>query len=169
MWKPIEKRHRIPNKSIESKSDHVNISRYEFLQELDNSLPQNDVHLCQTSKGYEQSILVGEETESVNNLIRSTQETEMTSSKEHFKVSSASRPIHRYIKRSSTLRGLNANFIHTIPLNSLVENNCDVAVTRWNATYGFEFLKFLGDMVDNGDAAIRVHVLFKSMQSLVGF
>ena len=169
VWKPIEKRHTIPNKSIESKSDHVNTSRYEVLQEPDNSLPQNEVNLGQTSKGSEQSILVGEETESVNNLVRSTQETKMTSSKEHFKESSASRPSHRSIKRSSTLRGLNANFIRTIPLKSIVENNCDVEVTRWNATYGFEFLKFLGDMVDNGNAAIRVHVLFRSMQSLVGF
>ena len=69
MWKPIEKRHTIPNKSIESNSDHVNISRYEVLQELDNSLPKNNVYLCQTSKGSEQSTLAGQETESVNNLV----------------------------------------------------------------------------------------------------
>ena len=124
----------------------------------------------QTSKGSEQSSLPGEETESVSNLVMSTQsKTKTISSKEHLKVSNASRSCHRSIKRSSSLRGLNANFIRTIPINSLVENNCDVAVTRWNATYGFEFLKFLGDMVDNGNAAIRVHVLFRSMQSLVGF
>ena len=61
------------------------------------------------------------------------------------------------------------NFIHTIPINSQVENTCNFEVTRWNDTYGFKFLKILGDMVDNGDAAIRVHVLFKTMQSLVGF
>ena len=48
------------------------------------------------------------------------------------------------------------NFIHTIPINCQVENTCDFVVTRWNATYGFEILKFLGDMVDNGDASIRV-------------
>ena len=61
------------------------------------------------------------------------------------------------------------NFIHTTPINCQVENTCDFVVTRWNATYGFEILKFLGDMVDNGDASIRVHILFKSIQSLVGF
>ena len=27
----------------------------------------------------------------------------------------------------------------------------------------------MGDIVDNGNASIRVHVLFKTMQSLVGF
>ena len=67
------------------------------------------------------------------------------------------------------MRGLNANFIRTIPINSQVESTSDFAINRWNATYGFEFLKFLGDIVDNGNASIRVHVLFKTMQSLVGF
>ena len=95
--------------------------------------------------------------------------TTNVSSKQKLNLLNSSRPLHRSIKRSSSLRGLNVNFIRTIPINSQVENTCDFAVTRWNATYGFEFLKFLGDMVDNGDASIRVHVLFKTMQSLVGF
>ena len=69
----------------------------------------------------------------------------------------------------SSLRGLNADFIHTTPISSRVENTCDFAVTRWNATYRFEFLKILGDMVDNGVESILVHVLFKSVQSLGGF
>ena len=73
MWKPIAKRHAIPNKSIESKGAHVNIRRYEVLQELDNSLSKNDVQLCQFSKGSEHSSLSGEETESINNLALSTQ------------------------------------------------------------------------------------------------
>ena len=103
-------------------------------------MPQNDVQLCQTSEGSEQASLAREETESVNNLVMSTQgKTKTVSSKEHLKVSNTSRPSHRSIKRSSSLRGLNANFIRTTPINSLLENNCDVAVTRWNATYGFEF------------------------------
>ena len=67
MWKPIPKRHSIPNKSIESKGAHVSISRYDVLQELDNSLSQNDVQLCQFSKGFEQSSLGGEEIKSINN------------------------------------------------------------------------------------------------------
>ena len=52
--------------------------------------------------------------------------------------------------------------------SSYSENTSDFAITRWNATYGFEFLKFLGDIVDNGNASMCVHVLFKTMQSLVG-
>ena len=79
------------------------------------------------------------------------------------------RNLHKSTKRSSSLRGLNANFIRTIPINSQVESTSDFAINRWNATYGFEFLKFLGDIVDNGSASIRVHVLFKTMQSFVGF
>ena len=80
-------------------SDHVNISCYGVLQELDNSLPQNDVHLCQTSKGSEQSSLVREETESVNNLAMATQSKETTVlSKQHLNLSKTSRTLHRSIK-----------------------------------------------------------------------
>ena len=117
-----------------------------------------------------QSIPSGEVTELVNTLAISTRsKTKTISSKQHLNLLNVSQPFHKFIKRLSRLRGLNASFICTILINSQVENNCDFAVIRWNATYGFEFLKILGDMVDNGDASIRVHVLFMSMQSLVGF
>ena len=169
IWKPIEKRHSIPNKCIESKGAHVSIGRYDAIQELDNSLSQNDVQICQISNVSEQSTPNREGTESVNNLVMATQSKTMESSKQHLNLSNVSRNLHRSTKRSSSLRGLNANFIRTIPINSQVESTSDFAINRWNATYGFEFLKFLGDIVDNGSASIRVHVLFKTMQSFVGF
>ena len=167
IWTPIGKRHSIPNKCIESMDVNVSIGRYDAIQEVGSSLFQNDVQISNVS---EHATPSGEKSESVNNLAMATQSKEtMALSKQHLNLSKTSRPLHRSIKRSSSLRGLNANFIRTIPIKSQVENTCDFAVTRWNATYGFEFLKLLGDIVDNGVASIRVHVLFKNTQSLVGF
>ena len=77
MWRPIEKQHSIPNKSIESKGAHVSIGRYDAIQELDNSLSQNDVQICQISNVSEQSTPNREGTESVNNLVMATQSKTM--------------------------------------------------------------------------------------------
>ena len=167
MWKPIEKRHSIPKKSIESKGAHASVGRYDTLQELDNSLFQNDVQICQISNVSKQSIPNGEESESVNTLAMPTQsKTTTVSSNQLMNFLNSSQPLHISIKRSSSLRGLYVNFICTIPINSQVENTCDVSVMRWNGTYRFEILKFLGDMVDNGDASIRVHV-FSRLRNLL--
>ena len=61
MWKPIEKRHSMPNKCIKSKVAHVSIGRYDAIQELYNSLTENDVQICQISNVPEQSTPRGEE------------------------------------------------------------------------------------------------------------
>ena len=61
MQRPIEKRHSMPNECIESKVAHVSIGCYDAIQELDNSLSQNDVQICQISNVPEQSTPRGEE------------------------------------------------------------------------------------------------------------
>ena len=81
MWKPIEKRHSIPKKSIESKGAHASVGRYDTLQELDNSLFQNDVKICQISNVSKQSTPNRDGTESINNLAMATQSKTMELSK----------------------------------------------------------------------------------------